>query len=257
MSEFFIRFNSGYDITVPNLRDVDILSSATNDSPAEVQKIIDRLKSVHHYRGTLLKEKFKDDVLKLNGCKTMFIGDSITRDNLGYRATVTLAGELNPCNLAVSGTISAMLLNKVKRYITSFKPEIVSLMIGGNDALLTGEERLPSISISEYKRNVSAFVRWAKEAGATVLLFEITPIYERWFEKHYDGKEKYQTNENISDYNGVLKEISLEYDIPLYTNGWLSENPDLYYEKDGIHLSEKGHEAFAMKWMENAIKRNG
>lgn len=185
----------------------------------------------------------------------MFIGDSITRDNLGYRATVTLAGKLDSCNLAVSGTVSAMLLNKVKRYIKSFKPELVSLMIGGNDALLTGDERLPGIGISDYKRNVSAFVRWAKEAGATVLLFEITPINESRFEKHYDGKEKYQTNENISSYNRILKEVSLEYDIPLYPNGWLSENPDLYYENDGIHLSEKGHEAFAMKWMEYAVKR--
>lgn len=254
MSEFFIRFNSGYDIAASKPRDTDVLSAGTGDSLTEVQKTIDRLNSVHDYRATLLKEKFRDGISKLNGCKTMFIGDSITRDNLGYRATVTLAGELNACNLAVSGTVSAMLLNKVKRYIKSFKPEIVSMMIGGNDALLTGEERLPSISISEYKRNVSAFVRWAKEAGATVLMFEITPVHEPWFEKHYDGKEKYQTNENILKYNGILKEISLEYDIPLCPNGWLLEKPDLYYEKDGIHLSEKGHEAFALKWMEYATK---
>ncbi len=254
MSEFFIRFNSGYDITVPNPRDIDVLSVGTGDSPAEVQKTIDRLNAVHDYRGTLLKEKFKDDLSKLNGRKTMFIGDSITRDNLGYRATVTLTGELEPCNLAVSGTVSAMLLNKYKRSLKSFRPELVSIMIGGNDALLTGEERLPSISISEYKRNVSAFVRWAKEAGATVLLFEITPVHERWFEKHYTTKEKYQTNENVSKYNAVLREVSLEYDIPLCPNGWLLENLDLYYEKDGIHLSEKGHEAFALNWMENAIK---
>ncbi|MBR6794259.1 MAG: SGNH/GDSL hydrolase family protein [Clostridia bacterium] len=246
MSEFSIRFNSGYDITVPN--------PPGTDTPTEVQKIIDRLNAVHDYRGTLLKERFKDDLSRLNGRRTVFIGDSITRDNLGYRATVTLAGKPKACNLAVSGTISAMLLNKFKRSVKSFKPELVSIMIGGNDALLTGDEQLPSVSITEYKRNVSAFVRWAKEAGAAVLLFEITPIHEARFKAHYDGKEKYQTNENISSYNGVLKEISLEYDIPLYPNGWLSENPDLYYEKDGIHLSEKGHEAFALKWMEYAVE---
>jgi len=125
VSEFSIRFNSGYDITVPNPQGTD--------TPTEVQKIIDRLNAVHDYRGTLLKERFKDDLSRLNGRRTVFIGDSITRDNLGYRATVTLAGKPKACNLAVSGTVSAMLLNKFKRSVKSFKPELVSIMIGGND----------------------------------------------------------------------------------------------------------------------------
>jgi len=49
--------------------------------------------------------------------------------------------------------------------------------------------------------------------------------------------------------------IKQEYHIPLHSNQWLLEDPNLYYEPDGIHLTEAAHNVFALKWLFAATKQ--
>lgn len=253
MPKFFIRFNNNVDLDSDQVDSATLARLSGKDEEA-VRAAMESIEADQTQRVKTLREEAGASLSGLKGLKTVFLGDSITKDHLGYRRAVTRAAELDARNLAVSGSYSTMLLHNACRYLKSLSPDLVSLMSGGNDSALLGEERLPCVSPSEYKRNISAFLRWSLEVGAKVLLFEVTPVHEARFKERYCQKNKYQTNENIAKYNAVLQELSQEFGIPLHSNQWLLEDPDTYFEPDGIHLSKEGHDLFAQKWLAAAIK---
>lgn len=183
----------------------------------------------------------------------MFLGDSITSDNLGYRATVALAANAEGIDGSVSGATSSMILYDAKRVIDKENPDLVSLMIGSNDSVSIVHKDLHQVSIGEYERNVSAILRWAKQSGAGVLFFEIPPIAEELFEKSFSPQLKVQSNETVESYNDVLRRLAAENGIELQSNRWLMDDV-AFYREDGIHLSVIGQELFAEKWIEAAAK---
>ena len=144
-----------------------------------------------------------------------------------------------------------MLLHSAKNQIEKRKPDIVSLMIGANDSVGVGKDSINQVSIQEYARNVQEIIGWAKQGGATVLLFEITPIHENRFAACFNKESKFQTNQTINRYNMILKEIANSNGIRLISHDWITEfdDCDSLFEPDGIHLSIKGQELLAKKWL--------
>lgn len=188
----------------------------------------------------------------LYGKRVVFVGDSITSDNLGYRTTVTRAARLIAYDTSLSGGKSSNILENAKQTIKGEAPDIVSVMIGANDSPLKGEPLKHGVELADYAANVRDIVSTATKAGAKVMLFEITPIHEKNFAAHYEGKQKFQTNENIARYNAALAKIAAEYGAMLLPNGWLGKAAD--FEPDGIHLSVEAQERFAARWLEAAMK---
>ena len=90
--------------------------------------------------------------------------------------------------------------------VEKHSPHIVSIMIGGNDSVYL--EDMPLVSLGEYERNVRSMVKWAKDSGAKVMLFEVTPVDEKAFKKNFSEQHKTQTNKNIDRYNTILREIA-------------------------------------------------
>ena len=199
--------------------------------------------------------RFEKGVEALRGKRVLFLGDSITSDNLGYRTAVCRAAGINGIDGSVSGGTSAILLGLAHTLIKKEKPDIVSLMIGSNDSVSIAGEGFCQVSLAEYSRNVKEIVAWAKEQGAAIMLFEVTPVVEELFGKnfHFSGKLH---NKTISEYNAVLKNIAAEQEIELIPNSWLSksENMSELYEPDGLHLSAKGQKIFAARWISAAAK---
>ncbi len=254
MPRFFARFNNEHDISAANRIGTDVLAKRANCTETEYQRLLNEFEAIQDRRAEALKTRFGNRISQIHRQKVIFIGDSITKDNLGYRTAVTRAADLEACNLSVSGSTSPMLLYDVSYHLKEFRPTLVSLMIGSNDSLLIGQEKLASVSLPEYKRNISALVRWSLEAGARVLLFEIPPINENRFKERYSTLGKSQTNKNIETYNDVLRTLAKDYPVTLHTNRWLLEEPTLYFEPDGIHLSAEAHTVFAQKWMSAALE---
>lgn len=249
MAKFFARFNNYYDIATQGRTNIDVLAKLGDCDKSKLALLLEEIVTIQNQRAEFLKQKFNSDISKISGQRIIFLGDSLTKDNLGYRTAVTRAASFNACNLSVSGATSPMLLYSAKQSLTSFCPNLVSLMIGANDSILIGSECLEQVSLLEYKRNVSSLVHWSKEAGADVLLFEVPPVHEARFEARYSTRDKFQSNENIKRYNDALHEIANEHHITLHSNQWLLKNPDIHYEPDGIHLSESAHDIFAEKWL--------
>ena len=139
-----------------------------------------------------------------------------------------------------------MLLHDARMLAEQQRPDVVSIMVGSNDSVMI--DGLHHVGIAEYERNLRQMVSWAKMYGAAVLLFEIPPVIESRFEKHFLPNCKSQSNQNIQIYNKILQKIAHENHVVLVSNKWLTNQPELF-EPDGIHLSVKGQELFAEKWL--------
>ena len=254
VGRFFIRFNLHNSIcNYP--ASFDVLRPLVDISDAELQACLDEIENTHAERTERLRESHASEINALRGKKVLFLGDSLTSDNLGYRRTVTKAAELNALDGAVSGGTSSTILHSAKIQLRSFKPDMVSIMIGANDSVSVDREELHQVGIAEYERNVRSMVDWSLKTGASVLLFEIPPIHEERVAKSFTSQYKLQSNDNIKKYNCVLKNIANEYKIPLFSDSWIEkEDTDSLFEPDGIHLSLRGHELFAQNWLTSAAK---
>ncbi|MBR7112761.1 MAG: hypothetical protein IKC75_07605 [Clostridia bacterium] len=189
---------------------------------------------------------------ELYGKRVVFVGDSITSDNIGYRLTVTRAARLRATDTSLSGGKTNNIKEDAKQAILTEKPDIVSIMIGANDSPIKGEPLKHGVALPQYAENLREIVAAAAEVGAKILLLEITPIHEANFAAHYEGKQKFQTNANIEEYNVAVRGIAAEFGATLLQNGWLGAAED--FEKDGIHLSDSAQARLARRWLETAIK---
>ena len=250
--DFFVRFNLHNSVSSSPLS-VEVLKPLLNYGEDELDLMLREIDEIQSDRAGRLRKKHPEAVGALIGKKVLFLGDSITSDNLGYRGAVTRAADLRGIDGAVSGGTSSALLHSAKRYIEKEAPEIVSLMVGSNDSVSVDVAELNQVSPSEYERNVRAMVGWAKKSGAQVLLFEIPPIVEESFERNFSRQSKLQSNDTVKRYNGILCRIADDAGIRLISSEWLSECRD-NYEPDGIHLSPCGQERFAESWLNAAAK---
>lgn len=250
--KFFARFNLHNSICSEPIS-VKALRPFFDMTDGEIADMLNEIDEIQNERVKRLQNKYPSELKLLTGKKVLFLGDSITSDNLGYRTTVTKAAKLCAVDGSVSGGTSSMILYDAKMLIEKHKPDIVSIMIGSNDSVSILENGLNQVSIEEYRRNVSKIAEWAKKSGAAVLLFEIPPIVPWRFEKSFSKQLKIQSNETVLLYNEALRDIAEQSGIKLHSNGWLSEDEN-FYEPDGIHLSVIGQELFANKWIEAATK---
>ena len=228
----------------------EILKPMVDLNEQELRDCLSEIENIQSKRVEKLQAEYAEEIEKLKGKTVLFLGDSLTNDNLGYRTSVSRAAELVSTNGAISGGTSSMLLPLAKHLIEK-KPEIVSLMIGANDSISFDREEFNQVSAEEFARNVGAMLGWAKQSGSKILLFEITPIVEDRFVRCFGGEGKLQSNAMIQRYNRVLKQIAELYGVSLHTHPRLSETKkiDLLYEEDGIHLKPNGQELLAERWL--------
>ena len=204
-------------------------------------------------RAENLKKEFPNEVAALENKKVLFIGDSITSDNLGYRNSVSLAANLNAVNGSVSSSTSATLLESSLKLIESENAEIVSIMIGTNDSISIQNPGLNQVALEEYSSNMEKIITKAKECGSKILLFAIPFIEEELFASYFNPRGKFQTNKTVELYNDRLSQIASENGISLIKHSWFTgEDLKPFLEPDGVHLSVKAQELFAKNWLINA-----
>lgn len=198
--------------------------------------------------GEGLKESYPEEVKIMDGKQVVFLGDSITSDRFSYRSIVTKGANLNAQDGSVSGTTSSALLISAYDYLKQCDGKLVSILLGANDSLEFGVgEKIPFVSAPEFERNLSAMVTWAKICGGQILLIEIPPVIEHLFRKRYE-ESRIHTNERVKEYNEIVRRIAKEEQVALLETSWLAEEKE-NFEQDGIHLSPKGHEKLAAKWL--------
>lgn len=246
---FFIRFNlhKSADKFPVNK---DVFEPFVNENTDWIESCLNDFDDIQNKRAKVLKDKYPKELESLKGKKVVFLGDSITSDNLGYRTSVTKAAELCEIDCSISGATSAMILQSAYM-MQKEMPDIVSIMIGANDTKGFGSENLNCVSIDEYERNLTEMIRWSVQSGAKTVLLGITPIVKERYENHFKPQGIFGSNRVVERYNEVLKKLALTYNIKFLDNDWIKEREDIceLFEPDGIHLSVKGHDIFAEEWI--------
>lgn len=154
-------------------------------------------------------------------------GDSLTR---GYgtppgKNFVTYLSEytqISIINSGVSGDTTAKALIRLKEDVLNRNPDVVMVLLGGNDYLVGYSEEVVFV-------NLRTIIRKIKESGAKVLLIggdkEVVPQYEKVFEKLvFDGE--------VDGY------------VPSILRGILLRKDLLH---DDIHPNQYGHEVIAKR----------
>lgn len=224
----------------------------------EQEKIIAQLaefEEIRRIQVQRLKESYAAELAVLHGKRVLFLGDSLTADELGYRALVSDAAALESRNAAVSGATTSSLLLTCRNKIfskTSPVPEVISIMLGTNDAVSIGREELHLVSSGEYLRNMREILTWSKKTGARVLLFAIPAVLEQRFCAHAAASGRLQSNRAIATYNAGLAALAKELGIELIAH--VVQENEAYFEKDGLHWSVRGQAHFAEQWLKDAYK---
>jgi lysophospholipase L1-like esterase len=224
-----------------------------NDAADEARRgVLNEFETIQAERVERLRETCAEEIRSLRGKRVLFLGDSITSDNLGYRPSVSRAAELLATDGSISGATTASLLPLARERIGEASYDLISVMLGANDSVTLSEEGRNQVSLDEYAANLDRILGWAKAGGATVLLLAVTSVSEERFARSFASEGKSQSNQNVSLYNHRLRELAKTHGIPLVEHTWLTD--DQLIEKDGIHLSPLGQERLAKTWLRAASK---
>lgn len=218
----------------------------------ERQAYLNEFEAIQGERVNGLKKTCREQIRILEGKRVLFLGDSITSDNLGYRLSVSRAANLLATDGSVSGATTATLLPLAKAKMEESPYDLISVMLGANDSVTLEEEGRQQVSLEEYSANMNHILGLAKNSGASVLLLGITPVQEERFAQSFAGEKKRKTNQTVSAYNHRLAELAKQYEIPMVSHSWLTD--DRFLEKDGIHLTPLGQEKLSETWLHAASK---
>ena len=132
-------------------------------------------------------------------------------------------------NLGISGDTTTGGLSRIQS-VTSLKPAIVILELGGNDGLR-------GVPVGNTQANLDKMIQSSKAAGASVLLAGMTlpPNY---------GPEY------VTRFEGIYKALAAKHHVPLIPflmediRRDIGRNPNLM-QRDGIHPTAAGHTLIA------------
>jgi len=186
--------------------------------------------------GPVKAESLKENLTDLEAIKNLlkskkpsiwvFAGDSITqgaKHTKGIRSysevfTERVRWEMGRprdfiINTAVSGNTSTDVINDFDWRVAYFKPNVVSLMIGTNDAAIN-----KNISVETFEKNIEKLIEKIREAGAVPLLQTPNPIVSAL------AKERAQ----LPAYVKVLRKVAEQHKVVLIDHY-------LYWEEAARH----------------------
>ena len=95
-TRFFARFNLQNSLARESFSArADIFAAMLGKSESEIQTYLDEFEGTQWENEKYLKMLFGKELEALRGKRVLFLGDSITSDNLGYRSAVCRAAALD------------------------------------------------------------------------------------------------------------------------------------------------------------------
>lgn len=184
-------------------------------------------------------------------------GDSITAGS-GLAAEEkypAILEELLPAakvnNTGIGGNTSSQGLARLEKAVLSHKPDLVILLFGTNDSVLTaaGKYRVP---VQKYQENLREMILRCRKADAEVILCTLLPIIpEPYFTRHpnefYDaegGLEKI-----VQRYRKAAQEVGKELKVPVVDlyEAFEKELTLLRPAPDGVHPNARGAKVIAQE----------
>ena len=156
--------------------------------------------------------------------------------------------KLKMINSGIGGNNSRQGLKRFAKDVLKYKPDTVIIFFGMNDAVNDGN----SVSLDEFRKNLTAMVDMARINKITPLLVTIHPVDEKaLYRRHKDNLQKFYlsrggANKILDSYNDIIRALAQEKDVALIdfakeaTSVNLNAGKNIVSSKDGVHLSIAG-----------------
>jgi lysophospholipase L1-like esterase len=165
----------------------------------------------------------------MNRCKILFIGDSL----IEYYDWQKRFSDYDVTNLGVAGETVEGLLNRLDRIPESINnPDFIFVMTGINNVAMKEYD-----IVKTYRDVVKSLS--SKFKNAIIVIQSILPVNLPWI----DNRVIEKINRSLEK---IVKEFKAEY-LDIYSL-FIDSNKNIiidYLLDDGVHLSEKGYEAWA------------
>ncbi len=203
--------------------------------------------------------------------RVLFQGDSITdagrckenSSNMGGGYPIHVAAELGMdypneyefFNLGISGNRSIDLLARVKADIINLKPDIMSILIGVNDAWHELEQQ-NGVDVEKYELYYNMLIEQVKSALPDIKIMILEPFLLKG-----TGTEKYWEafRSEVEQRAAAAKRIAEKHGLPFIPllekfDKVDSLAPSGYWLADGVHPTNAGHELIAREWVKEFKK---
>jgi len=188
------------------------------------------------------------------GGTLMLVGDSLSAYRRGYSALLAALLELvRPAdgiqleNVAESGFNSTLVLQCTFTHYVHLLPDLVFLLVGGNDSRhFGGPSARPLVSLREYRENMAAIVAaFQQHTQARLVLFTPVPCIERKanaFSGSRAGRVTWR-NDTIGERADAVRALAADEGLPLVDlMAAFGDGAEGLYMNDGMHPSPEGHE---------------
>jgi lysophospholipase L1-like esterase len=204
-----------------------------------------------------------------DGARVLFQGDSITDGNrgrspdpnhiLGHGYAFILAAHygrhlpdhhLTFINRGISGNKVTDLKARWQKDALDLKPDVVSILVGINDAGSVIRQRDPAVTPGEFERVYDELLAETKAAlpGVRLVLCEpfilpVGPVKEKWEAYSADVKARQEIVARLAGKHGAcLVRLQEAFDKAC------EEAPAEYWIWDGVHPTYPGHQIVAESW---------
>jgi lysophospholipase L1-like esterase len=222
------------------------------------------------------ENSFQPEKRLKNGAVILFQGDSITDGNrgrnedpnhiMGHGYAFSIASRVGAdfpeknykfYNRGISGNKVTDLENRWQSDTLDLKPDVLSILVGVNDAASVVFTRPPVVSVEKYEDTYNALLEQTKTVFPDILfvlcepfILKVGKVKENW--------EKY--HQNIKQRQEVVKKLAVKHDAVFVASQEVFNNvcdkaPAEYWMWDGVHPTVAGHELLAREWLKQVEKR--
>ncbi len=211
-----------------------------------------------------------------NGAVILFQGDSITDGNrgrnedpnhiMGHGYAFSIASRIGAdfpeknykfYNRGISGHKITDLANRWQTDTLDLKPDVLSMLVGVNDAASVVFTRSPVVSVEKYEETYNALLEQTNAVFPDILFVLCEPFIMK-VGKVKENWEAYSAD--ISKRQKVVKRLADKFEavfVPLQEifNKACEKAAAEYWMWDGIHPTVAGHELLAREWLKQVEKR--
>lgn len=219
----------------------------------------------------------QQDKEKIKNLIFLFQGDSITDGNrgrntdpnhiMGHGYAFSVASRIGAdfaesdlafYNRGISGNKITDLASRWKKDALDIKPDVLSILIGINDAsAMIKEPEVKESSIDQFENTYRDILLQSRKQNPELLVVLCLPfVYsvakvEKDWEKYYStvARLKVRVNKLAIEFNAVV------VDFPSVFDKAIKRKPVEYWIWDGIHPTVPAHELMAREWIKQAGER--
>ena len=211
-----------------------------------------------------------------NNAVILFQGDSITDGNrgrnedpnhiMGHGYAFSIASRIGAdfpeknykfYNRGISGNKVTDLESRWQKDTLDLKPDVLSILVGVNDAASVVTDWKPVITVEKYEETCDMLLEQTKAAFPNILfvlcepfILKVGKVVENWEVYHADIEQR----------QAVVKKLATKYNAVFVAsqevfNKACDKAPAEYWMWDGIHPTVAGHELLAREWLKQVKKR--